>query len=415
MSSDFVTITKSFRRTPESILTTTMANKRVVILTGKAGMGHLSIASALDFWTRKFGYNSEVIDIIPPSSDRIYKIMMKVPQIHAAFYRSSNNLMTAELMIKSFQREFTSKLKRFSPLCQQADVVIATHPLIHPAVGKNKVITIVDPSVHASYCCEPCADKYFVFWDESIAQLKKFKIPTNKIYSAHPLARESFYRIGKTIINHEDKSKYKKLLNLNPELPLGLIMAGGGWIDRIKPYLDQLAASFPPGTVNLAFLCGKKKAFARKMRQKYSQSNFIFLDWLTEKQMASWMGAADFAIALTLAQMSVEAGLCRVPIYIFNLIEGQEEGYRQVILNHHVGASIYGKPEKQVAILKKWLPNNQKSFNKSLAIWQKQLLNGPEEYHQLLKDIINNDNHHTPLTETPKKNLWQNLIQRIIH
>jgi len=122
-----------------------MANKRVVILTGKAGMGHLSVASALDYWTRKFGYNSEVIDIIPSSSDRIYQLTMKIPQIHAAFYRSSNNLLTAEIMVKSFLREFSRKLKRYSPLYQQSDIIISTHPLIHPTIGKNKIMTILDP------------------------------------------------------------------------------------------------------------------------------------------------------------------------------------------------------------------------------------------------------------------------------
>lgn len=390
-----------------------MKNKRVVILTGKAGMGHLSVASALDYWTRKFGYNSEVIDIIPASSDRIYQIMMKVPQIHAAFYRSSNNLITAEIMVKSFQREFNSKLKRYSPLCQQADIVISTHPLIHPTVGKNKIITIIDPTVHATYCCEPLADKYFVFWDESVTQLKRFKIPQNTICLAHSLARESFYRVGKTISCYEDKNKYKKILNTNTDLPLGLIIAGSGWIERIKPYLDQLSASFPPGTVNFAFLCGKKKGFAKKMQKKYPQNNFMFLGWLDEKQMAAWMGAADFCVALTLAQMSVEAGLCRVPIYIFDLIEGQEEGYRQVIEHHRAGASIRSNPEKQVTILKKWLPNNKKSFNQSLSRWQKQLLNGPEEYHQLLKEIIDNGNTKIAPIKTQKNNLWQNLLQLI--
>lgn len=389
-----------------------MANKRIVILTGKTGMGHSSVASALDFWTRKFGYNCEVIDIIPAGSDRIYQLMIKIPQINTAFYRSSNNLLTANLFIKSLQHEFSRKLTKYSPLCQQADIVISTHPFIHPTIGKNKIMTILDPTVHATYCSEPLADKYYVFWQESIRQLKKFKIQNRNIYNAHPLARESFYQVGKKINSFEDKKIYKRKLNLDPDLPLGLVIAGGGWIERIRPYLDFLSESFPQGTVNLAFACGQNRIFADKMRKKYPQANFIFLEWLDEKQMAEWTAAADFSIALTLAQMSVETGLCRTPIYIFSLIEGQEEGYRRVIGNHRVGTSIYGNPHKQINTLKKWLPNNKKMFDKHLTIWQKQLFKGPEEYHQLLIEILeSNSNHTTPTTSFPY-NFWRNLFNK---
>jgi len=99
------------------------------------------------------------------------------------------------------------------------------------------------------------------------------------------------------------------------------------------------------------------------------------------------MNAADFGIAFSLAQMSAEAGLSRLPIFIFSLMSGQEEKYRDVVENRGVGFYLPGKPKIQVAVLKSLYPNIRNLLWDNLELWQDTLLKTPDQMRKMIDGL----------------------------
>jgi UDP-N-acetylglucosamine:LPS N-acetylglucosamine transferase len=281
-------------------------------------------------------------------------------------------------MTVSLRLEVERRLQKLAPDCRYADLIISTHPLLHPRCGQKKIMVLLDPVVHAVYTVKPRPDYYFTFWSETLPDVKRWGIRTNKIIHVGPLARPSFYQTAASQIDFLKNNQQK----------MALVIAGSAWMSRASDYLDLLKTSFKNENIVFVFICGKNQSFVQEMSSKYRRfKNFKFLGWLSEVEVAAWMRAADFALAFSLAQMSVEAGLCRLPIFILRLIEGQEDGYREVLENRGVGMFLPGDPASQVALLKLLYPHTKELFGKNLVVWQKELLAVPNKLKKIISDL----------------------------
>jgi hypothetical protein len=220
--------------------------------------------------------------------------------------------------------------------------------------------------------------------------LRKSGVPNQKIISVGPLARPTFYTYAKNNIRGINKEKLKMKLGISPQTTIALVTAGFAWINRSKEYMDYLRHAFMNDDIKFIFVCGKNSKFQKEMSVKYKGCpSFIFLPWLLEEEMAEWMCAADFLLAFTLAQTSVEAGLAHLPIIIFRLISGQEDGFRDVIENRGVGMYLPGTPQNQVSMLKLVYPYLIHAYDHRLDVWQKDLLNNPEKIRNIIQRLTN--------------------------
>ncbi|MFH1841089.1 MAG: hypothetical protein ABH807_02965 [Candidatus Shapirobacteria bacterium] len=351
--------------------------KTALVLTSRTGGGHVSAAQAYAYWLGRWGWQARVLDVLPAINGRITNLLYRVPKTYKQLFEISNNENIAQMMTASLRLEVERRLKKLAPDYRSADLVISTHPLLHPRRGRRKVMVLLDPVVHALYTVKPRPDYYFSFWPEVLPDIKRWGIRVAKVIQAGPLARPAFY--------HSPRLK----LPPPPEYKLALVMAGSAWIHRAEVYLELFKNTFKNEKVIFVFMCGKNATFAREMTRKYRRyPNFKFLGWLNEEEVAAWMRLADFGLAFSLAQMGVEAGLCQLPIFILRLIEGQEDGYREVIENRGVGMFLPGDPVNQVALLKILYPHVKLLFGKNLAVWQKELLAAPNHLKKTLERLF---------------------------
>jgi len=365
-----------------------MLKKRVLILTGKAGSGHLTVAQAYQYWLTKWGYEAWVLDVLPPINEKINNWLYKVPKTYKQLFAFSNNKAWARLVTLPSKMEIERRIRKLAPDYKSADMIISTHPLIHPTWGKKRVMTLMDPIVHAVYLVLPRAQHYISFWKDCEGNTKGFGIAAKRVSYTGPLARPLFYENARNLRKNHYKGECKKTLGIAPETTLVLVMAGQAWIYRAAEYLQYFKNIFRKENVIFAFMCGKNKDFAQQMSSKYRRVKmFKILNWLSEEEVCRWMAAADFGVAFSLAQMAVEAGLSKLPIYIFRLIEGQEEGYRAVIEDNGVGMYVPGEPQNQVEILKVLYKHTQTMFGKNLVNWQKELLEAPNRVKKVLEKI----------------------------
>lgn len=366
-----------------------MKKKRVIILTGKTGGGHLSAAEGYKFWLTQWGYGTEVYDILPKSSDKFLELIYKNPTTYRSLYKLADQPALAEAVVEAFNLEMERRIKKVIPDIEEADMVISTHGFVHPKTGNLKIMLLPDPGMHSVYFAPPKSDYYLAFWEEILKEAKKYKVNPKKIIYTGSLARPAFYEYGKTYLNDDFKKSFKEKNKIPQDHLLILVLAGSAWINRAKRHLPFLYKAFKNQKVTLVFLCGKNKAFIKEVAEEYPKKpNFRFFGWLNEEGMASWMAAADCGIAFSLAQMSAEAGLMRLPLFAFRLIEGQEDGYKEVIENNKVGIFVPGQPEDQVAIFKSLLKHLDSLFAKNLKIWQKELLASPERTKKTLDSLL---------------------------
>lgn len=362
-----------------------MTKKRAVILTGKTGGGHLSAAGAYRYWLPQWGYQVEVYDVLPRPSDKFTELVYKNPKTYRSLYRISDQPGLAEVVTETFNLEMERRIRKIIPDIESAEMVISTHGFVHPKTKNLKIMLLLDPLVHSVYFSPPKADYYFAFWEETLPQIKNYRVSPKKVIYTGPLARPTFYQSSRNYLNPDFRREFRVKNKIPLDHLLVLVTAGSAWINRSRKHLPILQEAFKNQKVTFVFLCGRNKAFLKEVKEELpKRANFRFISWVDEERMAAFMAAADCGLAFSLAQMSVEAGLMRLPLFIFRLIEGQEEGYREVVENKGVGLFIPGRPEDQVAIFKSLLKHLNGLFADNLNRWQQELLSCPQRLKETL-------------------------------
>lgn len=357
-----------------------MRPKKIAIITALAGQGHMSAALALDYWLTEWGYNTQVFNVGTSATDDVHKLLMLYPKAYKSFFRMSNNMRVPRMPVKSFTNLVENKMLDLLPRYLDFDGVISTYPMFHPQKAKKKIMLIPDPVVHASYLTQPYMDYYYSFWEDSNDFICNHKSVNFNCINPGPLARCKFYEKGSKINSPSDKVPFKKILGLDPSKTICLITAGGNWIYRSKKYLNLLERYFDSSSVQFVFVCGKNYEFYEEMQERYADSTlFKFLDWQNEDQISNWMSAADYVVGFSVAQMLVEAGLTRTPFILFEFIEGQEDGYVDVILNKNIGYYLEGSKKEKILQFKDLISTGVSELDADLDSWHTYLLNAPSE------------------------------------
>lgn len=306
---------------------------KILILTGKFGMGHLSAAQALQEQLRQGGHRADTVDLfeyaLPGRASAMYWWFNVLVTYGGAFYNIYHDL-TANDSGDSRGDALVSGLIRlldeYGP-----DVVVSTHPVCSAAMSRCRedgltelplVTCVTDVTSHSEWI-HPCTDCYLVAGETVREGLTaKGVVPDNVVVSGIPVS-------GRFRPAHRDDTAQRREL---------LIMGGGlGLMPRRDSFYQELNAL--PG-VHTTILTGRNEKLFKRLNGKYENIEAVPFTREVEKYMAR----ARLMLTKPGGITCFEAIAARLPILAWQPFLRQEQENAGFLVAHGM-ARIAAKEE----------------------------------------------------------------------
>jgi len=325
---------------------------RVLIVSVRAGAGHLKAAEAVEAAFSKYQPKVEVknVDLLDYSNELIkylygkmyLDIVKTVPELYAysySHYESSKKFIKPRFLIDKFNfSRFFELIEDFNP-----DVVVATH-FISEAVLENYrrkrekkfriAVTLTDYEFHPVWLVANI-DLYFTATEEVKSSLLFYGIPADKIITSgipvHPKFSEGKDRKGLL-------AKY----GLSQQSPIILISAGSFGVTPLDEVITEFGGI--KDEFQIMVVCGKNAELRKGLEIKQGSEPrlkrvFGFVDFMDEL-----MASSDLLITkpggITVSE-SLATGL---PMVLIEPIPGQEEANADYLVEHGAGIKARNLP-----------------------------------------------------------------------
>lgn len=355
---------------------------KVVILTAKFGMGHISVANSLKQDILKFHKNAsvEVIDYyeytMPFMTKYIYdgfKMIIKhAKPMYNIFYMENDKPSTSvDILSKKFAFEAKRLVEEKKP-----DVIISTFPIISQGIGYFKeknlsdiplITCITDVSSHYEWIND-FTDKYLVSCEENKRELIRKGVDSEKIVVyGIPVAgkfknmNQSFKATGK---NNEISNKKNNIVNFNmytkkKEL---LIMGGGmGMLPSSEKFYERLDSL---NNVHTTIVTGNNRLLFEKLSGKYS--NIIVLGY--SKNVDELMRNADCVVTKPGGITLFESIFSKSPIISFSTGLPNEVRNEDFIEENNIGIVLHSNLEYSVDRIEKLINDDSELFKMRSAM-----------------------------------------------
>jgi processive 1,2-diacylglycerol beta-glucosyltransferase len=334
------------------------AGKRVLVLSGSAGAGHVRAAEALvkDFQDHpaiKNGGEVRHWDVLQYMSGLLrvtystgyVELIKRWPNLFGVLYERSDRPWKSNIS-QLFERlssgPFIKALREYQP-----DLVVCTH-FTPPNViswlntrrdgalgGGRKIypaIVVTDFDVHAMWLVRSYS-RYFVALPETKAYLERMGIPPEQVtVSGVPV--DPLFRVPK------DKAATRRAIGLDPDVTTLLISAGAFGVGPVDKLLAELLRLQTP--VQVVAIAGKSeglKAKFDKLAGKVPSDSRVKIHPIGfTTRMDEYMAASDLLISKPGGLTTAEAMASGLPMCIVNPIPGQEERNSHLLLE--AGAAI---------------------------------------------------------------------------
>lgn len=346
---------------------------KVLILTAKFGMGHLSASNAIKDDILKFDKDSDVkvVDFyeysMPVLSKYIYKgfnVLIKYGKELYKLYYSENDKKTAniDLLTKKLAASCKNIVDEEKP-----DIIVSTFPMISKGVGyfkeknnsKISLITcITDISSHYEWTTEN-TDKYLVPCIEVRDELINKGIDSNKILVYGIPVADKFKK------NFENLSRQKLITNNTKIVDMSayrnkkelLIMGGGlGVLPKSTDFYKKLDEQ---ENLHTTIVAGKNKSLYNMINGKYD--NITVLGY-TDK-VDKLMERADCVVTKPGGITMFEAIYSLTPIISFSTDLPNELHNIDFIKESNFGIALTESAEKSVDTIVGFV-NNSSSINR---------------------------------------------------
>jgi processive 1,2-diacylglycerol beta-glucosyltransferase len=326
--------------------------QKLLIVSVKAGAGHLKAAEAVEAASAKYQPNVEVknVDLLDYSNELIKYLYGKMyldvvrafPELYAYSYKhyeSSKKFIKPRFLIDKFNfSDFFKMVESFGP-----DIVVATH-FISEAVLENYrrkrekhfkiAVTLTDYEFHPVWLVSN-VDLYFTATEEVRSSLLFHGVPPEKIVISgipiHPKFSEK-----------KDKNDLLAKYELNNQSPVILISAGSFGVTPLSEVIEDF------GSIREEFqimvVCGnnaelRKDLETRKKSERRLKRVFGFVDFMDEL-----MAFSDLLITkpggITVSE-SIAMGL---PMIFIEPIPGQEEANADYLIEQGAGVKARNLP-----------------------------------------------------------------------
>lgn len=325
-----------------------MAKKRVLIISVKAGAGHIRAAEAVRKAFRETHPDIRVrhIDALEYTNKAFQKsftagyetLAKELPSIWGMIYDRFEDGSTgnktkyiAKLFDQLNAKPLRDEVKRYKP-----DAILCTHYLPCEVLAPRRLngkldcplfVTLTDYDIHMMWV-NAGVDRYFVATEDMAFALRR------------AISTDSQVRVtGIPILpvfadSYPERSAMRKRLGLRPDTPTVLLSAGGFGLIPLD-ILAETLLSESPGVQFLA-IAGRNEALQGKLEAvaKASSGNvkaFGFVD-----NMHELMAASDFVVAKSGGLTTSECLAMGLPMVITRPIPGQEERNADYLLENGV-------------------------------------------------------------------------------
>lgn len=327
---------------------------KILILTGRFGMGHVSAAEAIrqEILLEKERIDVEVIDffgyIFPKMSRLLYKGFEFLVEKHAGIYNKINHIAArhSDVPLKTYIASRMADLM----LKQRPDLVVVTFPGGAQYVSRYKEMTgwnvelyvyITDLTVHREWFADK-ADLYFVGSKEVKDEMVGLGIPSTMIKVAGIPVKQTFK------INEASRVKgYRR----NKEV---LIMGGGlGLIEGADRLISSLLAE---SNINITLIAGNNINLRKEISNKFPQINVV---GYTNK-VDYYMKMADLLVTKSGGMTTFEAVNCHTPMFILPPFLLQEIGNARFVEKMGIGIVAWNRHDDIGQMIIDLLANDEK-------------------------------------------------------
>lgn len=325
---------------------------KILIVSVRAGAGHLKAAEAVEAAFRKYHPETEVrnVDLLDYSTDLIkylygkmyLDVVKTIPELYAYSYKhyeSSKKFIKPRFLIDKFNfSDFFGLVEEFRP-----DVIVATH-FISEAISENYrrkkrkrfriAVTLTDYEFHPVWLVSN-VDLYFTAAEEVKRSLLFYGVPDKKIIVSGIPVHPKF---------SEEKERAPLLVKygLNARSPVLLISAGSFGVTP----LGEVIAEF--GSIKDEFqvmvVCGNNAKLKKELEMKQASEPrlkkvFGFVDFMDEL-----MASSDLMITKP-GGITVSEGLATgLPMILIEPIPGQEEANADYLVERGAGVKARSLP-----------------------------------------------------------------------
>ena len=303
---------------------------KILILTGRFGMGHVKTAAAIREQVSERWPDAQiaVVDLLdwmfPACSTAVYRVFGSavrcIPSLYNMLNRAADRVRSSSWK-KPVSARLRSLLAVYAP-----DLVISTLPLCSKCVSAYKIRTgatvplftfITDITVHADWIT-PQTAHYFVGAAQTGAALRDRGVPAGRItVSGIPVGRAFSAPHEPT----QSAAQKKEVLLMGGGL--GLLPAGD----------DLLAALAADPSVHVTLIAGKNAALARRTAKRFPQIETV--GWTAE--VARYLRRADLLLTKAGGITTFEAIAAGTPLCILHPFLAQEIGNASYIEQMRIG------------------------------------------------------------------------------
>ena len=331
---------------------------KVLILTAKFGMGHLSASNAIKEDILKFDRNADVkvVDFyeysMPVLSKYIYKgfnILIKYGKELYKLYYSENDKKSAniDLLTKKLAASCQSIVDEEKP-----DIIVSTFPMISKGVGYYKertnskvslITCITDISSHYEWITDN-TDKYMVPCDEVRNELIKKGIPAEKLVVYGIPVADKFRKNFEKLSKQKTATKSVKVIDMSNYRSKKELLIMGGGLGVLPMSQDFYKKLNEQENLHTTIVAGKNKSLYNMIYNKYE--NITVLGY-TDK-VNELMEKADCVVTKPGGITMFEAIYSMTPIISFSTDLPNELHNIDFIRSNNFGIALDDSAENSV-------------------------------------------------------------------
>ncbi len=322
---------------------------KILLLTAATGGGHLRAAHAVEQYIQSnTEYQVSTVDALKAVGKIMDKTVCdcylfmakKAPALFGRLYKQTNKQNHFSNLVPKLSGLFSGLLFKTIEE-QQPDVIITTHPFATEMVSDLKkdgliqaplICVITDYGVHRAYVADK-VDAYDVASEDMIAELQAFGVAPEKVYPFGIPVHDVFFNSG-------NRKQTLQELNLDPDLPTVLFMAGSFGVSNIIKLYRQLESS--DTRMQIIIITGRNKKLYEAFEKELAvgtriPSRLIFFTDEVEK----YMHASNLLVTKPGGLTVSEALACGLPMAVFDAIPGQEEDNAQFLATHDMCVRLH--------------------------------------------------------------------------